>query len=424
MSDSGSLGELAKFGSILQGEIAHNSRIILIANNREVPDEYFNTLDIKGEDIVVLFNTPIHSRWALAAKKILIFQNNHLSSAWGFQKSGCPEPEVAEILNYGEGLIAAVFSQFCPASIATNLPLELPVVGIPGSAFISFYPNRGASRTASIGFYGYMLLRHVCEQRGIRNPIYLVGFSGKFERAGAIVSHDWFYETGIIDQDRSSIKVYSGGGLSRIALGEREDKPKVLAPARTENPVEKLSADDIRNLAARCRVRQDVVRFARKGGVGVELGVAEGEFSERVLQMDWLSYLYSVDMYDGDRGHDINQYTRAIRRLGRFKERNSLIKMRFEQAAHVFDDLSLDFVYVDGYAHTGEDDGKHFPIWWKKLRTGGILAGDDYSRDWPKVIESVNRFAVEKGVEIFVIDCKEVGSTWSRSPSWFAIKKN
>ena len=169
-------------------------------------------------------------------------------------------------------------------------------------------------------------------------------------------------------------------------------------------------------------MRHDVVKLVRPGGIGIELGVAEGIFAERVLRTSSLSFLYGVDMYAGDRGHDIHQYLRALTRLMPFRTRHSLIKMRFDEALHLFQDDYFDFIYIDGYAHTGEEEGRTLDEWFPKLRVGGIFAGDDYSAAWPKVVDVVDAFSRSKGLELHVIDCAEPGSIWSEHPTWWIRK--
>lgn len=168
--------------------------------------------------------------------------------------------------------------------------------------------------------------------------------------------------------------------------------------------------------------RHDVVKLVKSGGVGVELGVAEGVFSERVLNHSDLSFLYSIDMYAGDRGHDVAQYRRALMRLIPHRNRNAVIKMRFDEALPLFEDHYFDFIYVDGYAHTGQESGQTLKDWYPKLKPGGIFAGDDYSKDWPKVIQTVNKFAKDNNLELNIIDCKEPGSVWSEHPTWWVRK--
>jgi len=167
--------------------------------------------------------------------------------------------------------------------------------------------------------------------------------------------------------------------------------------------------------------RDDVVELVRQGGVGIELGVAEGFLSERFLQHKVLSHLYSIDMYAGDRGHDDDQYRRAIARLVPFRDANTLVKLRFDDALHLFPDEYFDFIYVDGYAHTGEEAGATFRDWYPKLKPGGIMAGDDYCPEWPLVVEAVDRFLALERLPLNVIDCRE-DVAYSKYPTWYTVK--
>jgi hypothetical protein len=164
--------------------------------------------------------------------------------------------------------------------------------------------------------------------------------------------------------------------------------------------------------------RQDIVTLV-PNGIAIELGVAEGVMSERMLQTG-LSYLFSVDMY-ADRGHNINQYKRALERLMPYKERNSILKMKFNEALSLFPDEYFDLIYVDGYAHGGQENGQTLRDWYPKCKPGGIFAGDDYDSIWPKVIKEVDAFCKERKLELNVIQCRDT-DVWSRSPTWFTRK--
>lgn len=167
--------------------------------------------------------------------------------------------------------------------------------------------------------------------------------------------------------------------------------------------------------------REHVVRLFKNDAVGVELGVAAGDFSERILKHDHVAYLFSIDMWAGDRGHGVDQYREAIVRLDPYRQRNMIMRMRFDEALPLFSDESLDFIYVDGYAHDGELNGRTFRDWFPKLRKGGIIAGDDYSPEWPLVVAAVDAFAAANNLEVHVIDCHE--NSWnSMYPTWFAHK--
>ena len=126
-------------------------------------------------------------------------------------------------------------------------------------------------------------------------------------------------------------------------------------------------------------------------------------------------------MWAGDRGHGVDQYREAIVRLSPYRDRNATMRMRFDEALPLFVDESLDFIYVDGYAHDGELNGATFRDWFPKLKRGGIIAGDDYHADWPLVVGAVDAFVAEYGLELHVIDCSE--DSWnSKYPTWFAMK--
>lgn len=192
-------------------------------------------------------------------------------------------------------------------------------------------------------------------------------------------------------------------------------------PAQPETFYDEHMSAVFRSLAKTFTRRDDLATLFRQDGIGVELGVAAGDFSERILQYDHVGYLFSIDMWAGDRGHGTEQYREAIARLSPYRDRNAIIRMRFDEALQLFGDEALDFIYVDGYAHDGELNGATFREWFPKLKRGGIIAGDDYAADWPLVVAAVDTFIADNGLELHVIDCHE--DKWnSMYPTWFAMK--
>jgi SAM-dependent methyltransferase len=167
--------------------------------------------------------------------------------------------------------------------------------------------------------------------------------------------------------------------------------------------------------------RHDVVHLlGGSANVGVELGVAEGVFSERMVRSGRFARFFGVDMYADL--HDTAEYKRALRRVG-LMSNYSLLRMRFDEAIDLFDDGTLDFVYVDGYAHGGEEGGETIFQWARKLRPGGVLAGDDYHRDWPLVVESVDEFVRRSGLELLLTERTESDSPYCRYPTWAVVVK-
>ncbi len=166
--------------------------------------------------------------------------------------------------------------------------------------------------------------------------------------------------------------------------------------------------------------RHDVVKLLPgNDNVGVELGVAEGVFSSRMVASGKFRCFFGVDMYADT--HDTAQYKRALRATG-LQGPYKLLRMRFDEAIELFDDASLDFVYVDGYAHGGEEGGETLFDWFSKVKVGGVIAGDDYAPAWPLVVEAVDEFARQLDAELLVTERIEPDNPYCRYPSWAIIK--
>ena len=170
------------------------------------------------------------------------------------------------------------------------------------------------------------------------------------------------------------------------------------------------------------RTRWELLKFVKPFGIGVELGVASGAFSRIILDHSALGYLYSIDMY-ANKSHTTEEYKRALRLLSPHKERNQLLRMRFDEALDLFPDEHFDFIYVDGFASTGEEDGKTMHDWYMKLAPGGLMGGHDYGPEWPLVIKSADRFAAEHELQLFTVGgIADKLDPQNRYPSWFVVK--
>lgn len=167
--------------------------------------------------------------------------------------------------------------------------------------------------------------------------------------------------------------------------------------------------------------RHDVIKLLKnkKGNIGVELGVAEGLFSSRMVSSGFFSNFFGIDKYD-DR-HDVNEYKKALKQIGLFSD-YSLLKMTFEEAYDLFDDESLDFIYIDGYAHNGENGGTTIFEWSKKVKIGGVISGDDYHEVFPLVVEAVDEFVKLSGFYLHIATEVE-NNSYSYYPSWAVIKQ-
>lgn len=124
-------------------------------------------------------------------------------------------------------------------------------------------------------------------------------------------------------------------------------------------------------------------------GCGVELGVAKGSYSNHILQVTKLK-LFSIDRWSDHHGED--QYQETIELLKQYGDRSTIIRKTFHDAVIQFQDASFDFIYIDGYAGEGQENGETLADWWPKLRSRGLFSGHDYSKRWSVTISIVNQF--------------------------------
>lgn len=116
--------------------------------------------------------------------------------------------------------------------------------------------------------------------------------------------------------------------------------------------------------------------------VGVEVGVYQGAFSEKLCQAGLK--LYSVDPWVAFSGqgravlqqsHQDDNYELAKEKLSKYD--CTIIRETSMDAVKKFRNRSIDFVYIDGdhtLPHIIND------VWWwtPKVRAGGMVAGHDY----------------------------------------------
>ncbi len=163
------------------------------------------------------------------------------------------------------------------------------------------------------------------------------------------------------------------------------------------------------------RVSKDVVRrkFLQKlpsGGLAVEIGVWQGEFSPQIMRLIEPDKLVLIDPW----AHiDDDSHTEAfVGRTGKTKmdkifdkvsakfadeiaaDEIALIRDFSVPALATFDDESISFAYVDG-DHSYEGVKSDLAALFPKMKKGGIMAFDDYHRrGWwgDGVIRAINEF--------------------------------
>ena len=179
--------------------------------------------------------------------------------------------------------------------------------------------------------------------------------------------------------------------------------------------------------------RHEIALLAPEGSIGAELGVDAGQLSERFLNLNHFSSFHCVDKWDSTDDewdkldmHGRHQYLAVAERLMQYPAAR-VWRMTAQEWAERIPDESLGFVYIDCYAHTGQDDGKILEVLWPKMIPGGVFAGDDYDPGkWRATYEAVNKFAEKIGKQVQINDSfcdPEILRIWQdASPTWYWIK--
>lgn len=140
--------------------------------------------------------------------------------------------------------------------------------------------------------------------------------------------------------------------------------------------------------------------------IGCEVGVATGGMSYSILQRTNVEKLYSVDPYCGSYFADfaakgiLDLYFFHVKaRLGQFGERSQMLRMDSLEAGKLFKENELDFVFIDA-DHSYESVKQDVKLWYTKVRSGGVIAGDDYATRWPGVPQAVDEFFKVLGLTV------------------------
>lgn len=82
-------------------------------------------------------------------------------------------------------------------------------------------------------------------------------------------------------------------------------------------------------------------------------------------------------------------YNKFIKNMQPVADKFTAIREDSAKAANLYDDNSLDFVFLDA-DHSYKSVKRDVTAWLPKVKPGGILAGDDYNPAFPGVIQAVN----------------------------------
>lgn len=153
-------------------------------------------------------------------------------------------------------------------------------------------------------------------------------------------------------------------------------------------------------------IYDSLVARAGDGAVFVEVGAYLGRSSlylaSRIKQSGKTIRLYVVDRWDGyvygedeaealQTPHVFDQFVRNVR-LSRVEDVIYPLKMESSEAAHLFEDGTLDFVFLDA-DHGYEAVDRDLQAWFPKVKRRGVLGGHDYlNADFPDVRRAADDF--------------------------------
>lgn len=82
-------------------------------------------------------------------------------------------------------------------------------------------------------------------------------------------------------------------------------------------------------------------------------------------------------------------YSDFIKNIEPLKDVIKPIRLTSTQASHLYEDESLDFIFIDA-DHTKEGIEADLKCWYHKVKVGGVIAGHDY--DYPAIKQALNDF--------------------------------
>ena len=178
--------------------------------------------------------------------------------------------------------------------------------------------------------------------------------------------------------------------------------------------------------------RKEFFQYFPKNGIGVEIGVdAGGNAKNNLVPICKPSMLYLVDLWNllenTPRNLEIN-HAKNQQQLSKFKldklnklkvslrhhSNISFMVMSSNDASKQFQNNSLDWVYIDA-CHEYHDVLDDLRRWYPKLKSGGILSGDDYN-EIDAVLkgckQAIDDFCLENNLTIFM-KSKEKTVDWA-----------
>jgi hypothetical protein len=153
----------------------------------------------------------------------------------------------------------------------------------------------------------------------------------------------------------------------------------------------------------------------------VEVGVELGLFSQKIMANNEPRQLYLVDAWAHQPGTDwekldpcatldLESNCQHVRNLFKDEPRVNVVRAFSLDAADIFENESLDIVYLDADHTRAYED---ILAWWPKIKPSGYLCGHDYTDGlfaWVTVKRDVDCWIAETGYRLQLTN--EAWPTW------------
>jgi hypothetical protein len=170
-------------------------------------------------------------------------------------------------------------------------------------------------------------------------------------------------------------------------------------------------------------------------GLGAEIGVWEACYAKKLLNVwegkklylidSWRHIDNVIDFLNVDRNGYLNAIVKTFMEVYDYGTKAVMIREHSVDAAKLFTDGSLDFVYIDA-SHDYKNVTADLKAWYPKVKIGGVVSGHDYADgmwEYPggfvrlEVKRAVDEFFSEKDIQVTK---ENISETFI---SWYIIKK-
>lgn len=118
---------------------------------------------------------------------------------------------------------------------------------------------------------------------------------------------------------------------------------------------------------------------------------------------------HTIDTWEGSKENQEDYYVingtlydKFLSNIEPVSDYIKVIKSDSVEASFLYEDNSIDFLFVDG-SHEYEDVKKDLIVWFPKVKKGGVMAGHDYTGDWKSVRKAVDEFGFENNLKVSAI---------------------